>query len=148
MISIFLANFLFLPQCSGTFFLWTGQPLNFSNIYIAQNERTARQCLFQMATLWLRVNSKVRTTLHDLEILGIPIYRAVFLMSVESNFVIALFLQYDALWLAQKNSRHFLNQWEVKPKTSRDVFSCTWRRQHVFATTFDWFIGLPASVLI
>ena len=45
----------------------------------------------------------------------------------------------------------FLNQSEIKPKaimTCLHVFSRSWWRLHVFASSSDWFIGLSASVVI
>ena len=50
-----------------------------------------------------------------------------------------------------KNSRHFFNQSEVKPKpiaTSSRTFSRALCRLHVFASSFDWFTGLPVSFVI
>ena len=55
------------------------------------------------------------------------------------------------MWLAKRISRHFLNQSEVKPKPSvtySHAFSRAWRRLHVFASSFDSFIGLPVSAVI
>ena len=50
-----------------------------------------------------------------------------------------------------KNSRHFLNQSEVKPKsiaTCSRAFSRASCRLHVFAWSFDWFTGLSVSFVI
>ena len=52
-------------------------------------------------------------------------------------------------WLT--NSRHFLNQWESKPKPivfSPHAFSRAWRQLHVFASSSDWFVVLFTSVAI
>ena len=52
-------------------------------------------------------------------------------------------------WLT--NSRHFLNQWESKPKPivfSPHAFSRAWRQLHVFASSSDWFVVLFTSVSI
>ena len=46
-----------------------------------------------------------------------------FQLSFESNFAIAMVLNYYALLLAKNKSRHFVNQSEVKPKPI--VISCT-----------------------
>ena len=59
-------------------------------------------------------------------------------------------LQYSSFALVRpvtglKNSRHFLDQSEVKPKPlvirSR-TFSRAFRQLQVFASSFDWFTGL------
>ena len=53
--------------------------------------------------------------------------------------------------IGKNNSRHFLNQSEVKPKpmvTFSHAFSRACCRLHVFAASSDWFIGLSASVVI
>ena len=53
--------------------------------------------------------------------------------------------------LCDKISRHLINQLEAKPKpivTCSHAFSRAWHRLHVFASSSDWFIGLPASVVI
>ena len=47
--------------------------------------------------------------------------------------------------------RHFLNQWETKPKPIvflSHVFSRTWRQLHVFASNSDWLIVLFTHVVI
>ena len=46
-------------------------------------------------------------------------------------------------------SSHFLKQSEVKPiMTCSHAFSRAWRRLHVFASGYDWFIVLLAFVVI
>ena len=53
--------------------------------------------------------------------------------------------------IGSKNSRHFLNQSEVKPKpivTHSHKFSRALCRLHVFALSFDWFIGFLVSFVI
>ena len=52
-----------------------------------------------------------------------------------------------------KNSRatFSINQsFRSKTKTNRDshAFSRAWRRQHIFVSNSDWFIGLSTSVVI
>ena len=50
-----------------------------------------------------------------------------------------------------RNSCHFLDQSEVKPKpivTRSRMFSCTLRGPFVFALRFDWFTGLSVSFVI
>ena len=50
-----------------------------------------------------------------------------------------------------QNSRHFLNQWEAKPKPIvvwPHAFSPVWRRLHVFAFISDWLVMLFKSVAI
>ena len=50
-----------------------------------------------------------------------------------------------------KNSRHFLNQSEVKPKpivTRLRTFSRASSRLHVFGSSFDWITGLSVSFVI
>ena len=59
----------------------------------------------------------------------------------------------STLILAKKISRYFLYQSEVKPKPiliflARKKFFRGKRRLHVFASSSDWFIGLPVSVRI
>ena len=69
-------------------------------------------------------------------------------MSVENNVAFALVLHYYAL-IGLLNSRHFLNQWESKPKpivSSPHAFSRAWRQLHVFALNSDWLVVLFTSV--
>ena len=50
-----------------------------------------------------------------------------------------------------KTSRQFNQPVRSKTKTNCDLLtrvSRAWRRLHVFASSSDWFIGLPASVVI
>ena len=90
----------------------------------------------------------------------------VFLIECQINFAIALVLHCYALdWLI---SCHFLNQVKPKPNVTACTFphalhalsrmhfpactnlhalSRTWHRLHVFATSFDLFIRLSASVV-
>ena len=52
--------------------------------------------------------------------------------------------------IGQKISRHLFNHSEAKLKptvTSSQAFSCAWRRLHVFALSYDWFVRLSASVV-
>ena len=51
----------------------------------------------------------------------------------------------------KKNSHHFLNQSEVKPKPiviSSRQFSRALRQLHVFASRFDWFTGFSVCFVI
>ena len=53
--------------------------------------------------------------------------------------------------IGKQNSRHFLNQWESKPKPIvflPHAFSRAWRQLHVFASNSDWFVVLFTSVAI
>ena len=53
--------------------------------------------------------------------------------------------------IGQQNSRHFLNQWESKPKPivfSPHAFSRVWRQLHVFVSNSDWLVMLFTSVAI
>ena len=53
--------------------------------------------------------------------------------------------------IGKQNSRHFLNQWESKPKPivpRSHAFSRAWRRLHVFTLNRDWFIALFTSAVI
>ena len=73
-----------------------------------------------------------------------------FYLSVESNFN-SLWSCITTLINCFKNSRHFLNQSEVKPKpifALSHTFSRASCRLHVFASCFDWFTGLPVSFVI
>ena len=63
-------------------------------------------------------------------------------MNVERNFAFALVLHY---------SRHFLNQWESKPKPivfSPHTFFRAWHQLHAFASNSDWLVVLLTSVAI
>ena len=55
------------------------------------------------------------------------------------------------LVIGLKDSRHFFNQWEAKPKPiapcTRD-FSRAWSELHVIARNCDWFIALFPPVVI
>ena len=67
--------------------------------------------------------------------------------------VIRVCFGFALLWsvIGLKISRHFLNQSEVKLKpiaTSSRTFSRALCRLHVFASSFDWFTGLPVSFVI
>ena len=68
-------------------------------------------------------------------------------MIVESNYVIAIL----PLVIGLEDSRQFFNQWEAKPKPiapcTRD-FSRASSELQVIATNCDWFIALPAPVVI
>ena len=53
--------------------------------------------------------------------------------------------------IGEQNSRHFLDQWESKPKPIvfwLDGFSCAWRQLHVFALISDWLVVLFTPVAI
>ena len=53
--------------------------------------------------------------------------------------------------IGSKFSRHFFNQWEVKPKpivTRACTFSRALCRLRVITSSFDWFTGLSPSFLI
>ena len=53
--------------------------------------------------------------------------------------------------IGKQNSRHFLNQWEFKPKPIvfwLHEFSRAWRQLHVFVTNSDWRVVLFTSVVI
>ena len=67
-----------------------------------------------------------------------------FQMTVESNYVIAIVI-------GLKDSRQFSNQWESKPKPiapcTRD-FSRSSSELQVIARNCDWFIALPAPLVI
>ena len=71
-------------------------------------------------------------------------------MTIECDIAIGWFFIVTLCdWL--KIQCHFLKQSEVKAKrivTYSYAFSRAWRRRHVFGRSFDWLIGLPASVLI
>ena len=79
-------------------------------------------------------------------------YQSCVQLSIESNFAFALVLLYlvDSM-IGSQSSRHFLNQWEVKPKPivfCSHAFSRAWRRLHVFASSSDGLIVLFTSVVI
>ena len=69
-------------------------------------------------------------------------------MSVENNpecigFTIISFV------IGLKNSRHFLNQSQVKPNpTHAHTFPSALRRLQAFALSFDWFTRLSVSFVI
>ena len=67
-----------------------------------------------------------------------------------SKVITRLLLLYYALICLQK-SRHFLNQWEAKPKPimpRSHVLSRAWRRLHAFTSSSDWsFVLFTFSVI-
>ena len=69
----------------------------------------------------------------------------------KSNFVLAFGFALLHFVIGLKISRHLLSQSEVKQKpivTNSHAFSRVWSRLKVFALSFDWLIGLSASVVI
>ena len=80
----------------------------------------------------------------------VVVYRTVFIW-VSNGYCTCFGFALLCSVIGQQNSRHFLDQWEAKPKPIAiwtRVFSRALRRSHVIALNSDWFIALFASVVI
>ena len=73
-----------------------------------------------------------------------------FHLTVENNSRL-LWFAFLRLVIGLKNSRHFLKQLQIEPKsivTCSRIFSRATRQLHVLSSSFDWFAGLPVPFVI